>query len=98
MTEKGLVVVTGCAHPGIENIVARVGESFDKDITLVFGGFHLLKHTSTEILRIIQKFREIGIEKVGSCHCSGDEAQKLFAQDYGKNYITIGVGKVITIE
>jgi 7,8-dihydropterin-6-yl-methyl-4-(beta-D-ribofuranosyl)aminobenzene 5'-phosphate synthase len=97
-TKRGLVVVTGCAHPGIENIVKRVGESFEEDIFLVFGGFHLLRRTREEILKIIQIFTTMGIEKVGACHCSGDEARKLFSEEYGENYVTIGVGKIITVE
>ena len=40
-TSKGLVVITGCAHPGIVDIVKKAKEVVKKDIDLVFGGFHL---------------------------------------------------------
>ena len=38
-TEKGLVIITGCSHPGIINILKRSQEILDKKIFLVFGGF-----------------------------------------------------------
>jgi 7,8-dihydropterin-6-yl-methyl-4-(beta-D-ribofuranosyl)aminobenzene 5'-phosphate synthase len=40
-TSKGLVVITGCAHPGIVNIVKRAKEMLKSDVYLVLGGFHL---------------------------------------------------------
>ncbi len=41
-TGKGLVVITGCAHPGIINILERVKKDFGKEVYMVFGGFHLM--------------------------------------------------------
>jgi metal-dependent hydrolase (beta-lactamase superfamily II) len=40
-TEKGLVVVTGCAHPGVDEMVARAKQVGRDEIALVIGGFHL---------------------------------------------------------
>ena len=97
-TEKGLVVITGCAHPGIVHIVKTVKEQLDKAPFMVFGGFHLLSHAQKDITQIVQQFRELGVEQVGSCHCSGEYAKVLFREEYGDHYIKIGVGKVITIE
>ncbi len=70
-TEKGLVLMTGCAHPRIVNILARVKELFKKDLYLVFGGFHLAGFYKAEIKDIIARFRDLGVQKVGPCHCSG---------------------------
>jgi 7,8-dihydropterin-6-yl-methyl-4-(beta-D-ribofuranosyl)aminobenzene 5'-phosphate synthase len=97
-TEKGLVVITGCAHPGIVNIVRASKELLNKDIYLVLGGFHLGSTTDAEIGNIINSFRSLGIEKAGPCHCSGDRARDLFKQEYKEDYIEIGVGKIIEIK
>lgn len=97
-TEKGLVVVTGCAHPRITNILARVKELFNKDLYLVFGGFHLAGFYKAEIKEIIAKFRGLGVQKVGPGHCSGEEARLLFAEEYQEDFIKIGVGKEIIIQ
>lgn len=39
-TERGLIVITGCAHPGIVTIVRKAKELFPDDILFVMGGFH----------------------------------------------------------
>jgi 7,8-dihydropterin-6-yl-methyl-4-(beta-D-ribofuranosyl)aminobenzene 5'-phosphate synthase len=93
-TDDGLVVVTGCSHPGVDNMVRRAKEVLDKDIYLVFGGFHLGGHSDAEVNQIIQEFQELGVEYCGATHCTGDQAISLFAQAYGDHYIPIGVGKV----
>ncbi len=48
-TTKGLVVVTGCSHPGIVDIVKRAKEIGKKDIYLVVGGFHLMRHSELAV-------------------------------------------------
>ncbi len=97
-TEKGLVVITGCAHPGILEIVRNARESFGEEIYLVFGGFHLLSYSSKGINEIIQAFRDLGVIKAGPCHCSGGTAKNLFTEEYAEDFVSIGVGKVIEIK
>jgi len=104
-TDKGLVVITGCAHPGIVNIVntaktlMRVPASRGPkdDILLVMGGFHLEWATKGRIEKIISAFKQLGVRYVGPCHCSGHKARSLFEKHFGSNYINIGAGKVITL-
>ncbi len=95
-TEKGLVVMTGCAHPRITKILATAKELLKKDIYLALGGFHLTGFDK-EINEIIAIFRDLGVNKVGPCHCSGDEARRLFAEEYRNDFVKIGVGKRITV-
>jgi 7,8-dihydropterin-6-yl-methyl-4-(beta-D-ribofuranosyl)aminobenzene 5'-phosphate synthase len=96
-TSKGLVVVTGCAHPGIVGIVKRAREVIDKKIYLVCGGFHLLSKSEDEINKIISQFKDLGVMKVGATHCTGDKAIELFKKAYKENFVRMGVGKVIEI-
>jgi 7,8-dihydropterin-6-yl-methyl-4-(beta-D-ribofuranosyl)aminobenzene 5'-phosphate synthase len=94
-TEKGLVIITGCSHPGIINILKRSKEMLNKNIYLVFGGFHLLNHSEDQVREIIQEFKALGVEKCGATHCTGERAIALFKEAYGENYVSMGVGKVI---
>ncbi len=96
-TDKGLVVITGCAHPGIVNIVNTAKELINEDILLVMGGFHLEWATKGGIEKIISAFKQLGVRYVGPCHCSGHKARSLFEKHFGSNYINIGAGKVITL-
>lgn len=93
-TAKGLVLITGCAHPRITKIIAFTKEYFQQNIHLVFGGFHLGGFEKKEIREIIHLFRKSGVEKVGPTHCSGIEALTLFKEEYGENFLELGTGKV----
>jgi 7,8-dihydropterin-6-yl-methyl-4-(beta-D-ribofuranosyl)aminobenzene 5'-phosphate synthase len=59
-TEKGLVVITGCAHPGIVKIVNKAKDLVKSDVLLVMGGFHLGGESKGEIENIISSFRKLG--------------------------------------
>jgi len=96
-TEKGLVVITGCAHPGIVKIVDKAKDLVKGDVLLVMGGFHLGGESKGEIENIVSSFRKLGVSYVGPCHCSGDAARQLFKEEYGENFINVGVGRVITM-
>jgi len=96
-TSQGLVIITGCSHQGIVNILERAREMFDRRIYLVFGGFHLLRHSESEVKGIISRFKELGVLKVGATHCTGDKAIELFREAYGENFVRMGVGKVVSI-
>ena len=96
-TDMGLVVISGCAHPGIARIVSRSKEILEKDVYFVLGGFHLLEKTDIEVKKIIQEFGEAGVIKCGATHCTGDQAIAVFKEFYGDDYVIMGVGKVITM-
>jgi 7,8-dihydropterin-6-yl-methyl-4-(beta-D-ribofuranosyl)aminobenzene 5'-phosphate synthase len=97
-TGQGSVVITGCAHPGIVEIVARARELSGKPIYLVLGGFHLGSKGDDQIETIITGFRRMGVEKVAPCHCTGDRAIAMFATEYGNDFIRVGAGKAVVIE
>jgi 7,8-dihydropterin-6-yl-methyl-4-(beta-D-ribofuranosyl)aminobenzene 5'-phosphate synthase len=97
-TSQGLVVITGCAHPGVVNIVRKAKEMLvGKPVYLVVGGFHMTGAAISQIESVIEGFRELGVKKIAPCHCSGDETRKLFKEDYGEDYINSGVGKIIIL-
>jgi len=96
-TDKGLVLIIGCAHPGIVKIVKTAKDLKKGDILLVMGGFHLEWATKGKIGKIISTFKKIGVRYVGPSHCTGEKARSLLEEHFDKNYINIGAGKVISI-
>ena len=88
---RGLIVITGCAHPGVVNIVKKARD-IEKTIYLVLGGFHLGDGRA-----VINEFKALGVQKVAPCHCTGDLAIGQFREEYKDNFITNGVGKIIKI-
>ncbi len=97
VTGQGLVVITGCAHPGIVKIVKKAREIVSGEVYLVLGGFHLGGASRRTVKGIIADFRRLGVQKVAPCHCTGSRAMRMFAAEYGEDFIEIGVGKVLDI-
>jgi 7,8-dihydropterin-6-yl-methyl-4-(beta-D-ribofuranosyl)aminobenzene 5'-phosphate synthase len=96
--EQGAIVITGCAHPGILEIVKRAKDLIKDEILLVTGGYHLGGKGRDEIREIVQGFRRLGVRSVGPCHCTGDAARQSFEQEYREKYFDVGVGRVLTME
>ncbi len=96
-TEAGLIIIIGCAHPGIVKIVSEAKDLLKDDILLVMGGFHLEWTTKGKIEKIILAFKQMGVRYVGPCHCTSHKARRLFEKHFGENYINIGAGGVITL-
>jgi 7,8-dihydropterin-6-yl-methyl-4-(beta-D-ribofuranosyl)aminobenzene 5'-phosphate synthase len=97
-TNKGLVVMTGCSHPGIVRMLKEIKETFNKDIYMVFGGFHLMQKSEEEMDEIISDFKTLGVVKCGATHCTGDKQIEMFKEAFGEDYFELGVGNKITIE
>lgn len=96
-TPQGLVIITGCAHPGIVELVEKAKSVMPKEIYLVMGGFHLGGRPKADLELISRRLHELGVKNLGASHCTGDEAIAFFKKDFGKNYIQLGVGKEIVI-
>lgn len=96
-TIKGELIITGCSHQGIIKILEKSKEMNDKDIYLVFGGFHLMDYSSAQVEEIAESSKEIGVEYCGATHCTGRDAIKVFKDAYGKKYVKMGTGKVVII-
>ncbi|MGB2601719.1 MAG: MBL fold metallo-hydrolase [Candidatus Omnitrophota bacterium] len=93
-TQKGITIVTGCAHPGIVKITEKVKERFsNENLYCVIGGFHLKGTREEYIVKVVARLQELGVEKIGPTHCTGEEAVKIFRKSFGKNFIIIAAGK-----
>jgi len=96
-TKQGLVVMTGCSHPGIVEMLKEIKTSFNKNIYMVFGGFHLLEKSEEEMDVIISAMKALGVVKCGATHCTGDKQIKMFRDAFGENYFDLGAGNIIVI-
>lgn len=96
-TQRGLVLLTGCAHPGITAILKTVTRLYEGDILLVMGGFHLEWATARKVKKIIGVFQSHGVQYVAPTHCSGDRARDLFARHFGQGYVSVGAGKRVAL-
>jgi 7,8-dihydropterin-6-yl-methyl-4-(beta-D-ribofuranosyl)aminobenzene 5'-phosphate synthase len=79
--DGGIVVVTGCSHAGICNIIeqAKKVTGIEK-IVGVIGGFHLMDGESRQVVETGKYFKRNEIEEVYACHCTCLAAKIKLAQ------------------
>ncbi len=97
-TPEGLVLVTGCAHPGIVPLAEeaiRIGGA-GTQIALAMGGFHLMNLDGRSVERVMTQLRELGVERVMPAHCTGPAAIEQFASFFGPACLDGGAGRSVS--
>ena len=94
---EGIVVVTGCAHPGIVAIAERAVAMTGRPIELLMGGFHLRNAPDEAIDRVVTALDALGVRRVCPTHCSGERAFERFARVFGDRCVKGGLGSVVTV-
>lgn len=97
-SEKGLIIITGCAHPGIIRILEAAQKKLQAPIYLVLGGFHLFRKNCSIIEEIVDTFQALHVAKAAPCHCSGEKTIKKFQDAYQQNFFKLGTGSVLTLK
>ncbi|MGC9781434.1 MAG: MBL fold metallo-hydrolase [Candidatus Heimdallarchaeota archaeon] len=93
-----LVVVVGCSHLGVENIVAKAIEDLEVDPYLVIGGFHL-DYASTDVIsNTATKLIDLGVDKIYPIHCIGNLIRNYIEENYPDNYGEGCVGTHLIID
>ena len=94
----GMVILVGCSHPGVENLVAKAIRIFNEgNVFMVIGGFHMLSASLGSITSTVETLIELGVQKIAPIHCSGDPIKNFIQSDYSDNYINASVGFQILI-
>jgi 7,8-dihydropterin-6-yl-methyl-4-(beta-D-ribofuranosyl)aminobenzene 5'-phosphate synthase len=74
-TDRGLVVVTGCGHAGIANILDYARKQVrDAPVHAAIGGFHLYQADEDRLKWTAVKMKEFGVQNILGAHCTGIEA------------------------
>lgn len=96
-TPKGLILVVGCSHPGIERIV-EASTALDKHVYAIVGGLHLVTTPESEIARIVTALHDKWkVDRVALGHCTGEPAFAAFQRAFGSQYNYAGLGSVIEL-
>lgn len=94
---NGPVLITGCAHMGIEHLVRRATELADAPLELVLGGFHLFSKQIEDVERTIAALKDYEIGRIAPCHCTGDAAIAAFRAAFGERFIPVEVGTQLAV-
>jgi 7,8-dihydropterin-6-yl-methyl-4-(beta-D-ribofuranosyl)aminobenzene 5'-phosphate synthase len=82
-SKKGLVIVTGCGHPGVCNMVHQAKKATGKPVYMVMGGFHLSAAASSDrILKTMENLRNMNVERIAPMHCAGFTATKMLSDRF----------------
>lgn len=92
-TERGIVILLGCSHKGVKNIIDEIkAEIGDRKIAAIIGGMHLKHSSSKELESLIDYFKKIEFEILAPMHCTGREAAVKFKQVFGNKVKLVSVG------
>jgi len=92
-TPSGPVLVLGCAHGGVLNILDHVKATFGIDrLHAVLGGTHLMFYAPEQIQEVIAAFEDFKVQLVGVSHCTGPQAAMTLARHFGDRFRQAAAG------
>jgi len=96
--DRGLVVIGGCCHPGVVNMVKYAQKLTGiKKVAAIVGGFHLTAGGDNLIKETIQGLRELEPEIVLAGHCTGFKALTQLALNFPDTFMVSCVGTKLTV-
>ena len=94
-TTRGLVVVTGCGHAGIVNILTYATSKYaDEPVYGVVGGLHLFPASDQQVDWTADEFKQFKVANLMGAHCTGIEAVYRLRDRAGMTRKTAVVGTV----
>jgi len=97
-TEKGLILILGCAHSGMINIIHHVIDKTKKQgFYAILGGTHLDFLTPEQLEESIKSLKKMEIKKIGASHCTGMRAAFRLHQEFGDRFFYGYVGSTLEI-
>jgi 7,8-dihydropterin-6-yl-methyl-4-(beta-D-ribofuranosyl)aminobenzene 5'-phosphate synthase len=94
---KGLLLVDGCSHAGIEAILEATS-AVDPRTEIVFGGLHLVTTPLEEIDTLAENLKtKWKVQKIAPGHCTGEPAFARLKKAYGENYLYAGLGTKVEV-
>jgi len=98
MKDKGLVVITGCAHAGVVNTVNYARKiTGTSRVYAVLGGFHLIDASEERIEATIRDLARFDPMFLGPCHCTGEKAISRIKEAFGDKCHRLRTGDTVTL-
>lgn len=95
-TNLGLVVILGCAHRGMINIIRHAQKLMETDrVYMVIGGTHLGPASENQLNKTIETLREMDVSWLGVSHCTGLKVASKLAHHFAGRFFFNTAGTVI---
>ncbi len=97
LTEAGLVLLVGCSHVGIVNILEHVKQGLDIPVAAVLGGTHLVEAGEERLQKTVHALKEYGVKTIAVSHCTGEEGMELLEQEFHDEFVVNNTGNVLVV-
>ena len=85
-SEEGLIIISGCSHSGVENIIEHARKvTGEQKVKTLIGGIYLINRSGEEVNELGKYLSSQGIEKIYPCHCTDLESRIILSR-----YVKIG--------
>lgn len=95
LTEDGLVLIVGCSHVGIVNILEYVKQRLDIPVAAVLGGTHLVEADGNRLAKTAEAMKKHGIKKIAVSHCTGEAGMELLRKEFAQGFVLNNTGNVM---
>jgi 7,8-dihydropterin-6-yl-methyl-4-(beta-D-ribofuranosyl)aminobenzene 5'-phosphate synthase len=96
-TPDGIVLIVGCSHAGIENIVADAAR-IDPHIHLVAGGLHLVTAQDAAIEKVVASLHDTyRVDYIAPGHCTGEPTFAALQRAFGDHDLYAGLGTTLAV-
>lgn len=95
--DKGLIVIVGCSHVGIVNILETIMEKTGMPIYGIVGGTHLVEANDLRLNNTIDFLKEKKVAILGMSHCTGENAVNRVKEEFKERFLNNITGNIIKI-
>ena len=93
------VLLLGCAHAGILNILDHLQDTLKiRKLRAILGGTHLMFFSPERVAAVIERFEDFGVEQVGVCHCTGMKAAVALGAHFKDRFTAAAAGSVFSFD
>ena len=94
-TSKGLIVIVGCSHVGIVNILSTIIERTGTPVYALIGGTHLIEADENRMMETIDYLNKINLGIIAVSHCTGEHHIAKIKQEFGNRFVYNTTGNII---
>jgi len=95
LTEQGLVLIVGCSHVGIVNILEQVNRTLNVPVAAVLGGTHLVEADAERLAKTVEALRRHGVKTIAVSHCTGEEGMELLKKEFPQGFVLNNTGNIM---
>jgi 7,8-dihydropterin-6-yl-methyl-4-(beta-D-ribofuranosyl)aminobenzene 5'-phosphate synthase len=97
-SDKGLILLLGCAHAGLMNIMDHAfNVTGEKRIHAIIGGTHLMFSTEAQLKATMDRLAAANVAHIGASHCTGRNGTLALAARFKERFFSATVGASLEV-